>query len=351
MKLLCGALAGILLSTGLLAQDIKVIGHIDLAVKKSMSPSTMNATSALMKQLRFLKIELSDNAHQQISEAAKKVYSIDAAGSLQSKQLGMNNLPVLDQGSHGSCVTFANTAAIDAALNKGDYISQLCLLQLGRYLQDNGYVPSGWEGSFGPIVLNEITTYGVINKAEQASNGCGGLMQYPMTGEESQLGTSMSPVDYHKLTDLDSSARISWSSVLDMNDLFEPYMDPKQTLKQVKNLLNAGNRLTFGVLLPGLEMGVEGALGKFHVTNDTWVLTPEIMAKIKSSNDFAGHEMVITGYNDSATAVDSMGRTYTGLLTLRNSWGENMGDKGDFYMSYDYFQTLVIEVQRIRNTY
>ena len=351
MKLSCGALAGILLSTGVLAQDIKVIGHIDQAVKKSMNPSAMNAISAPMKQLRFLKIEISDNAHQQISDTAKKLDSLEAMGPSQSKQLGMNNVPVLDQGSHGSCVTFANTAAIDAALNKGDYVSQLCLLQLGRYLQDNGYVPSGWEGSLGPVVLNEITTFGVINKAQQTSNGCGGLMQYPMTGEESQLGSPMSPVDYHKLTDIDTSAEISWSTVLDMSELFEASMEPRQTLTQVKNLLNSGNRLTFGVLLPGIEMGVAGAVGKFHATNDTWLLTPEIMAIFESSKDFAGHEMVITGYNDSASAVDSMGRTYTGLLTLRNSWGVNMGDKGDFYMSYDYFQALAIEVQRIRNTY
>jgi C1A family cysteine protease len=349
MKLTCGALAGILFSTGLLAQDIKVIGHIDQAVKKSIATSAMNAMSAPMKQLRFLKIKISDKAHQQISDTAKKTDVSNLVGPSQSKQLGMNNVPVLDQGSHGSCVTFANTAAIDAALNKGDYVSQLCLLQLGRYLQENGYVPSGWEGSFGPIVLNAITTFGVINKAQQMSNGCGGLTQYPMTGEESELGSPMSPVDYHQQTDADSSEAISWSSVLDTTQLFEVSMAQRQTLRQVKHLLDSGNRLTFGVLLPGIQMGVAGAVGTYHATEDTWVLTPEIMAEFESANDFAGHEMVITGYNDSAIATDSEGRTYMGLLTLRNSWGSSIGDKGDFYMSYDYFNTLAIEVQRIRN--
>ena len=61
--------------------------------------------------------------------------------------LGMNNVPVLDQGSHGTCVTFAITAAIDAALSKGDYISQLCQLELGTYLEPMGYSVSGWDGS------------------------------------------------------------------------------------------------------------------------------------------------------------------------------------------------------------
>ncbi|MGF2339111.1 C1 family peptidase, partial [Acinetobacter baumannii] len=63
---------------------------------------------------------------------------------------------------------------------------------------------------------------------------------------------------------------------------------------------------------------------------------------------FGGHEMIITGYDDNAIAVDDNGREHKGLFTLRNSWGEQFGDKGNFYMSYDYFKVLTIEAQRIR---
>ena len=58
--------------------------------------------------------------------------------------------------------------------------------------------------------------------------------------------------------------------------------------------------------------------------------------------------MVITGYDDDAIAKDSAGQEHQGLLTLRNSWGANAGNHGDFYMSYDYFKLLVVEAQRIR---
>ena len=71
-------------------------------------------------------------------------------GLSSSIDLGMNNVPVLDQGSHGTCVTFATTAAVDAVLGKGDYVSQLCNLELGATLEQFGYYPSGWDGSFGP---------------------------------------------------------------------------------------------------------------------------------------------------------------------------------------------------------
>ena len=69
---------------------------------------------------------------------------------------------------------------------------------------------------------------------------------------------------------------------------------------------------------------------------------------MQSQIDIAGHEMIITGYDDRAVAIDDHGRAHKGLLTLRNSWGALAGDKGDFYMSYDYFKAFVMEVQRIR---
>jgi len=59
---------------------------------------------------------------------------------------------------------------------------------------------------------------------------------------------------------------------------------------------------------------------------------------------------VITGYDDLAVAIDDQGRIHKGLLTLRNSWGKNVGDHGDFYMSYDYFKLLVLEVQQINSS-
>jgi C1A family cysteine protease len=49
-----------------------------------------------------------------------------------------------------------------------------------------------------------------------------------------------------------------------------------------------------------------------------------------SSGGCTGHEMIIIGYNDNAK-----------VLKLRNSWGPDRGDNGDFYMSYDYYQLMV----------
>jgi C1A family cysteine protease len=57
--------------------------------------------------------------------------------------------------------------------------------------------------------------------------------------------------------------------------------------------------------------------------------------------------MIITGYDDEAIAIDKLGHQHKGLFTLRNSWGSSVADKGNFYMSYDYFKTLAMEAYKI----
>lgn len=60
----------------------------------------------------------------------------------------------------------------------------------------------------------------------------------------------------------------------------------------------------------------------------------------------AGHVMIVTGYDDKAYAVDRQGHIHRGLFTLRNSWGP-IADEGNFYMTYDYFDGMVMEAIQI----
>ena len=348
MKLMQWTFLSMLFSASLIAQDIKIVGSIDQPITLPQM-TTLTSTVKEIKHISLLKIELSDTARQKIEKRAENVLtpSVTASAStVKQTQLGMNNVPVLDQGGFGSCVTFASTAAVDAVLGKGDYISQLCLLQLGRYLEKLAYMPSGWDGSLGSIVLNQMTMFGFINKNKQTSNGCGGLTNYPAGGN---IGTEMSPEDYHQLSERMDDNIVAWTPILDVYDIFIDKVNLNATVERVKAVLNAGDRLTFGVLLPGTDRGVVGAVGKHHSNLDSWVLTPEIVADMQSQADLPGHEMIITGYDNDAIAIDDHGRTHKGLFTLRNSWGTRAGDNGNFYMSYDYFKALAIEVQRIRH--
>lgn len=348
MKLMQWTFLSMLFSASVIAQDIKIVGSIDQPIFLPPQSGQLNLTSEPIKHISLLRIELSDKARQKIEKRAENALHTPAALSAVAAkkiQLGMNNVPVLDQGGFGSCVTFANTAAVDAVLDKGDYISQLCLLQLGRYLEKNAYMPSGWNGSLGGIVLNQMNVFGLISKTKQASNGCGGLTKYP-TGFD--MGTEMSPEDYHQLSEQMDENVVAWTPILDAYDIFIDKINLNSTVYKVKAILNAGDRLTFGVLLPDTDKGVVGAVGKYHRTFDSWVLTPEMVENMPLLEELPGHEMVITGYDDYAVAIDDKGRAHRGLFTLRNSWGGRVGDRGNFYMSYDYFKALAIEVQRIR---
>ena len=356
MKSMRWAFLLMLASAGVIAQDVKIVGLVDQPIQlPSKRTGVYRATPLAVRHISLLNVELSESARQKIDSRAEDALKakegslVGLTGIGQKIQLGMGNVPVLDQGSYGSCVTFANTGAVDAIINKGDYISQLCSLQLGRYLEENGYNPSGWDGSLGGIVLNQMSTFGLISKSQQTSKGCGGVMHYPLDGMDSAPGTEMTPVAYHQLSEEMISHGVAWSALLDDNQVFQDKINLTQTVAQVKSALNAGDRLTFGILLPDTNKGVAGAVGKYHVTYDSWLLTPEIVEDMKSQTDLPGHEMIITGYDDDAVAIDDHGRSHSGLFTLRNSWGANVGDRGNFYMSYDYFKTLALEVQRIRS--
>ena len=350
------------------AQDINIVGTLTQQVHPSTAKvakpwSKLSVTVPKTKQLVLLNIELSEKEKQHLSAKAKRLLSprhswgADIAKQSSSKwperiQLGMNNVPVLDQGPHGSCVTFAVTAAMDAVLNKGDYISQLCQLQLGNYFEKQGYQPSGWEGSFARKVLAQMEAFGFVSKAQQEANGCGGLTQYPINDIETPT-SSITPEEYRQMSypleDYNEDRDIFWNPIVDVIQVVFDRVDPEDILDKVKRTLNEGDRLVFGSLLWDIDLGVAGAVGIKEVSSDTWVLTPEIARDVYIRKlVFAGHEMVITGYDDTAVAIDDKGRKHYGLLTIRNSWGTSLGNQGEFYMSYDYFKMFVIEVARIR---
>ncbi len=264
---------------------------------------------------------------------------------------GMNGTPVLDQGMHGTCVTFAVTAAVDAVLGKGDYISQLCSLQLGSYFEQKGYLPSGWDGTDGSFALNQIIGFGIINKTTQKTKACGGLNDYPVLN--SQLVGSPMLLDEFKESSENLNEKIIWDPMLTLSQRLE--WDEKSA-KQANDLLNEvkktivtrkpyqDTRLTFATILPIDYCGV-GACARFHADNDTWALTHAIVQD--QNHNFASHQMIIIGYNDDAVAVDNEGYSHQGLLTLRNSWGVDAGDQGNYYMTYDFFKAFVIDIQKI----
>lgn len=342
----------LLMVTNARAADVTVLGSIPHTLKQSDTTSVLRSNSNNKntdKEIKLLRIELSEAKKQELKSRSKQAItpinqltnnnSEFLQGSMPSKrQLGMNKVPVLDQGIHGTCVTFAITGAIDASMGKGDYISQLCNLQLGSYLELHGYGYSGWDGSFAINVINQMEQYGIVNTQKQRNVGCGGLTRYP-TYSSHNPKSFIEPEKYHSMSEQIFGTEINWSDVYQKEN-------PEQSLIAVKEALNAGDRLVFAFMIPRTDLGMVGAVGKNQTWfySDSWVLTPEILKGVNSIE--AAHEMIITGYDDNAVAVDTHGKNHKGLLMLRNSWGTSVGDYGEFYMSYDYFKLLAFDITR-----
>jgi hypothetical protein len=328
------------------AEEFQILGKITQPIVRQNSKNLLMGAS--QSKVTLWRVHLSSNAKKQLNHRLRIARSDNGELTphpIASVQLGMGKVPVLDQGAHGTCATFANTAAIDAALGKGDYISQVCKLMLGNYLENNGYTPSGWDGSLGRFVLNEMENYGVISKEKEEMFGCGGLTSYPIK-DPRVPAEEMNLNEFHQLSE--PLYNIMWTSLLDVSQAFYEKIDTTHTLDSVKEALRNNNRVTFGILFPDVELGIAGAVGSYHVSNDTWVLSTRILRDLYLTEVEAGHEMIITGYDDDAIAIDDTGRSHKGLLTLRNSWGSAYGDKGDCYMTYDYFMALVVEAQEIK---
>lgn len=352
-KLFCCAFVTLFCIKSVFADDIQIVGTIPLQLPlKSSKIQSQTVRNGSVTEIQLMKLALSTDALKNLNTRAMQVqhntrWGDNVTNLPKRVQLGMNRVPPLNQGSHGTCVTFAVTAAMDAILGKGDYISQLCQLELGTYLEHNGFTSSGWDGSWGRIVLAQLDMFGFTAKNYQRTQGCGGLQEYPQSGDAPIV--EFTPPEFHAVSESVSKNQIAWSSILEVYQSSSEDIDTTRLLQDVKQALNAGDRLTFGVLLLDFDQGVAGAVGTYHQPYDTWVLTPEIIKDIEEQKtEFAGHEMIITGYDDDAVAVDKQGRSYKGLLTLRNSWGGGIGDGGNFYISYDFFKSLTIEVQRIR---
>jgi len=336
------------MNSALFAEDVSLTGVIYVKPPIKRVTHDFSFSSSPPRQLALLKIDLSTKAQQAVAQRIARVQTdTPIISSAREVQLAMNGVPVLNQGSHGTCVTFAATAAIDAILGKGDYISQLCQLELGQHLEKNAYTSSGWNGSWGRIILSQMDVFGMVPKSYQRSKGCGGLTEYPLAGAEPVVEQSL--FDFHQMSEPMPQHQVAWSSILEAYQVSSDNINEENILLDVKNALTHGDRVTFGVLLLDFNQGNVGAVGTYHERFDSWILTPEIANDINDRTEFAGHEMIITGFNDDAIATDAQGRKYQGLLTLRNSWGSDVGDKGNFYMSYDYFKALILEAQRIRH--
>jgi papain like protease len=224
-----------------------------------------------------------------------------------TNNIGMGSVPVLNQGQEGTCVTFSSTAALDALLNQGDFISQQCSLEL-----DLGLGQNYWDGADEPSqIIDPLKQYGVVKNGQ-----CDNL--YPCTF------CSLSSVDYLSRVDSAGSAKIalvqySFSSQADLNAL--------------KSAIDNGHRVLIAFHLQNNQLAVQGfnaVVNGQMMLGGLWACQQPSSKKNFCGASNAGHEVLVIGYDDDQQ-----------LLLIRNSWGPSVGDAGNYYMTYPYFNSQV----------
>jgi hypothetical protein len=253
------------------------------------------------KTIKLLEMHVSNKEYNTMSTEEFESF-------LGSADVGMSNVPVLDQGPYGTCVTFATTAALDAKFNLGDFISQQCSLQLNVTLGNDI-----WDGAYYPSeVIEPLKKYGVVS-------------QYGCNAKYPSKDVSISVDEYKSRVDSFASMSISGVS-------YTYYKG--NSLNIVKSAINIGKRAIVGFLLNSNTS--TGVLGYDLVINGVrkkgglWACGA---FRENCGNFSSGHEAIITGYDDNKK-----------LLKIRNSWSADFGDGGDYYMTYDFFSKQVIDM-------
>lgn len=339
--------------------------HLHPKVLRTSARSKMASSHTTTKaELTFSvqKITLSKTARSEIVKHIKQTLSttptassIDnqeaSNGSSEKQFLGMNGVPVLDQGAWGSCVTFAVTAALDAnyGLYDNNQISQLCDLELGLTLQTAGE-EGGWDGANGSDILQQIAQYGYLTQGYEHHYGCGGLSSYPIYSDNH--GSAMSIRSFQKASPDRRFSDSDWQEILGENisdaEFIRQLEHPELTLADVKAAIRRGHRVAIGIILND-TVGDAGAVGTYKGYRDTWILNDQVESAIERDDELGGHELVVTGFDDGCISVsdDSDAKQVCGYLVARNSWTSLAGDRGDYYISYDYFKYLSDEAYEI----
>ena len=94
------------------------------------------------------------------------------------------------------------------------------------------------------------------------------------------------------------------------------------TLNDIKRGLSEGHPIIFGMQVPSYLENISSN-GFFVPTADN-----------NNQEILGGHAIVFCAYNDDLEYAG-----IKGFLTVRNSWGTAWGDKGYFYMPYDFLKT------------
>ena len=204
--------------------------------------------------------------------------------------------PVYDQGDLGSCTANAGCAANSMRLARPDLMfSRLYLYYKERQLEGDIQDDGGAQISDIGKVLQE---FGVCLEKEDPYDV--GTFTATPTAEDDAEAAQYKISSYKSLSDID----------------------------HIKAYLATNKK----PVLMGMDV-----YESFE--SDAVAATGKVPMPSRSEQCLGGHAVLIVGYIDGPAASSFFDRLFkkpSGCFIVRNSWGESWGDKGYFYLPYEY---------------
>lgn len=232
---------------------------------------------------------------------------IPFTNSENSIDLGMGKVPVMDTGPYYSTTFLSTLGALNAKLNLIKMIDVQCTQTLLNMLTNNDFYRWNDSPSF---ILQALKEYGiVIDKNSTCS---------------------------HKIR-IDQYLKISNTKY---SDLISFEYSEKSDLNSIKAALKNGIRAIIETALSndsGNPISVNGynlkMNGKPKIYNGGLYACQQPESSISyCSNQNAAISLIVIGYDDNQQ-----------LLKLRNSWGSDAGENGNYYMTYSFFKAMAGE--------
>lgn len=224
-----------------------------------------------------------------------------ASGTLPSSKM-LSFPPSANQGTEGSCVAFATAYGVMSYIKGGSFYDNAGSINkqavyspeyvYNQVIYSSGDCGSGsyfvtYNGKIG--ALNLLTQKGVCNWSTMPYSDVNGCITQPNSTQDAEA---------------QNNKLLSFERVVNLNSSY------------LKSLIYQGFPIIIGAYVD------DG----FKSANSTFVWN----SSTGNTGDY--HAMVLTGYDDNKSA-----------FRLFNSWGQDWGDDGSTWISYDFVEDVVYE--------
>ena len=240
-------------------------------------------------------------------DSSKKIEDLDASNLKKKVDNRKYCTPIENQGNLGSCTAHSCVGMFEYMQNKSfnEYFdgSRLFLYKATRLLM--GQEGLGDTGAYIRTSLGAMRLFGIPYE------------EYWPYNDDPNL--------FDKMPDpwLWSFAQ-NFQSIKQFRVDFSP--DGDDNIQRMKEYLTKGFVLNFGFVVFTSQIDAR--------SNGGIIPYPSIGEKVEG-----GHAVLIVGYDDSKIATNPRdGNNKIGCFLIRNSWGEEWGEKGYGWLPYEYFR-------------